>query len=163
VGNRTTAALRGWETRREREEAVTVNIEPGERALFERAKGALKGSPSQRLEKFEQYVHDHQGEVWEALQESADEKLEAMIAAREAEPAPVELDGLNANERAVLLALESEPGGLHLTLLAESAFPGNAKRNSWVRNSVRRPLKMGLLVKEAKGTYRLAAPLARAA
>jgi hypothetical protein len=50
--SRSVAAYRGWETRREREEAVTVNLDPGERALFERVKLGLHGKPANRLEKF---------------------------------------------------------------------------------------------------------------
>ncbi len=73
-----TSALRGWETRREREEAVTVNLAPDEVALWERVKGGLKGTPSRRLEQFEQYAHEHPDEVVVSLQDRADAKLEAL-------------------------------------------------------------------------------------
>jgi len=85
------------------------------------------------------------------------------VAQREAAAPPAEWAGLNANEVAVLEVLASTFDSLPLAVLAEEAFPGNDRGNSWVRNSVRRPLKLGMLVKVGKGTYKLAAPLARAA
>jgi hypothetical protein len=150
------AARRGWETRREREEAVTVNLAPDERALWERAKGALRGTPARRLEKFEQYVHEHPEEVVESLQAHADARLEALIAEREADPDLDEREaGLNDNELALLRAIEDGGGRGRLADVAPRAFPElDAERAySWARNSIRRPLKLGLVVRHGPGTY----------
>jgi hypothetical protein len=66
---------------------------------------------------------------------------------------------INENEKAVLRSLAATPAGLHLTNLARASFPklDDEKANSWTRNSVRRPLKHGLVTKADKGTYRLTA------
>jgi|GEM_PF-4410254 hypothetical protein len=82
--SRSVAAYAGWEKRKEAEEAVTVNLAPEHLALWERTRGAFHGSPQARLERFEQYAHEHQGEEMAALQDAADDKLEAMLRSRDA-------------------------------------------------------------------------------
>jgi hypothetical protein len=64
---------------------------------------------------------------------------------------------LNENERAVLQALARSPAGLNLAALAASAFPKlkDEKANSWARNSVRRPLQKGMIIKVGPGTYKI--------
>src|SRR5271156_224494 len=76
---RTTAAYRSWETRREREQAVTVNVPADMLPLWERTKLQFKGTPAERLEAFLAYAHDHNHETIEAVIDEADAKLEAMI------------------------------------------------------------------------------------
>jgi len=80
--SRSVSAYRGWDRRREHNEAVMVNLDPDLLPLWDRVHTVLQGTPAQRLRAFEEYVHDHPGEAWEALQASADAKLEAMFAAR---------------------------------------------------------------------------------
>lgn len=71
----------GAEHRRERDEAVEVNIPPHLLALWRRTKGQFKGTPHERYEQFMQHVHDvdGSGEEMTALQDDADDKLAAMI------------------------------------------------------------------------------------
>ena len=77
--SRSVAARRGWDRRRENEERVTVNIAPDLMPLWERVRWGLKGTPQERLEAFEAYVHDHPSEVTQALQDAADAKLHAEL------------------------------------------------------------------------------------
>jgi nucleoside 2-deoxyribosyltransferase len=67
---------------------------------------------------------------------------------------------LNENEKAVLRVLSRAPGELTLRALAAAAFPKlkQAKANSWVRNSVRKPLRNGLIARVANGTYKISRP-----
>jgi membrane protein involved in colicin uptake len=82
---RQAAARKGWETRREREERVVVDLPPEHVALWERVKGQIKGeTPHARAEALEQYAHDHPGEAWLALQDQADAEVERLVAMREA-------------------------------------------------------------------------------
>ncbi|WP_437600153.1 hypothetical protein WMF28_01180 [Sorangium sp. So ce590] len=71
--------------------------------------------------------------------------------------APSAGDTLNANERAVLGCLSAVNGPLTLFALAERAFPElpPEKANSWVRNSVRKPLRLGLIARAGSGAYSL--------
>ena len=69
----------GAEHRRERDEAVAVNIPLHLLSLWRRTKHQFKGTPHQRYEAFMQYAHDTEGEEMAALQEDADDKLAAMI------------------------------------------------------------------------------------
>jgi hypothetical protein len=73
---------RGWEKKQEREEAVTVNVAPELMPLWNRVGRSIKGTPQERLEAFEHYVHENDNEAVEAMQDAADAKLEAMIAER---------------------------------------------------------------------------------
>ena len=69
------------------------------------------------------------------------------------------ITGFNANESSVLRVLADATFPLHLGVLATKSFPTLAddKANSWVRNSVRKPLKRGLISKIADGTYKITA------
>jgi len=64
---------------------------------------------------------------------------------------------INDNETAVLRSLAAAPAGMHLSVLAAAAFPElpGARANSWVRNSVRKPLKHGLITQVDTGTYKI--------
>jgi 3'-phosphoadenosine 5'-phosphosulfate sulfotransferase (PAPS reductase)/FAD synthetase len=76
-----TAAYAGWDRRREREEAVVVNIPPEILPLWDRVKGKVQGvTPHARYEAFLRYAGEHENEVLEALQLAADAKLEAWLA-----------------------------------------------------------------------------------
>jgi hypothetical protein len=86
---RSQAARLGWEHRRENDERVLVNVAPEHRALFGLVKAGLRGSPDRRFESFEQYCHDHPGEAMAALQSEADDRLDELLAAREAADAAV--------------------------------------------------------------------------
>jgi hypothetical protein len=81
--SRSVSAYRGWDKRREHNEAVLVNLDLDLRPLWNRVHTAFQGTPEERLRAFEQYAHDHPGEAWEALQEDADARLEAMLATRQ--------------------------------------------------------------------------------
>lgn len=76
-------AIRGWEHRKESDDAVTANLDPHELALWEKTKGGFKGSADRRYEAFRDYVHDHPGEVGEALDDLGDAKLRELVKARE--------------------------------------------------------------------------------
>lgn len=71
-------------------------------------------------------------------------------------PKPPPGDDLNENELAVLRVLAKTATALHLKDVGAQAFASvpEAKAYSWARNSVRRPLGMGLIVKVSKGTYK---------
>jgi hypothetical protein len=78
----------GWEHRREREEAVIVNLPPHLQALWRKTKHQFKGTPERRLEQFLEYAEQHGGEEMGALQDEADAKLEMMIKEYERRPQP---------------------------------------------------------------------------
>ncbi len=77
---------RGWEHRKEKEEAVIVNMPPHLQALWKRVKHNFKGTPERRLEQFLEYVHEHEGEEMGALQDEADKALAKMIRDYERRP-----------------------------------------------------------------------------
>lgn len=81
--SRSQGALRGWQTRRENEDRVLAEIAPEHRALWNRVRPGILGTPHARAEALEQYAHDHPGEVWDALQDQADAELERLIAQRD--------------------------------------------------------------------------------
>lgn len=70
---------------------------------------------------------------------------------------PTNVSELNAKEAAVLRALKVTSTNLTLEQLASAAFPSKtaSKANSWARNSLRRPLRLGLVAKVGRGTYKL--------
>jgi hypothetical protein len=83
-----------------------------------------------------------------------------------APPIKLTADDLNDNETTVVQTLASmaahskrariETKGVHLSALAELCFASvkdEGKRNSWVRNSMRRLICGGLAVKLAPGLY----------
>jgi hypothetical protein len=78
----------GWEHRKELDEAVTVNIPPHLQALWRKTKNKFKGTPQRRLEQFEHYVHEHEGEENSVLQDEADAQLARMIREYEHRPQP---------------------------------------------------------------------------
>lgn len=61
--------------------------------------------------------------------------------------------GLNVKELAVLRACSDGPATLEEMSKRFRRADGSAQANSWARNSVRKPLRMGLLKKVGKGTY----------
>lgn len=56
--------LRGWEHRREKDEAVETNLDPWEIALWRKIKARFKGSPQARLRGFREYVSKHPKEIY---------------------------------------------------------------------------------------------------
>jgi hypothetical protein len=78
--------LRGWEHRREKEEAVLVNLSPDEIVLWRKIKNRFKGSPHERFEKFKHYVHEHPEELRRRLGEHGEERAKALVRKREAAP-----------------------------------------------------------------------------
>jgi hypothetical protein len=78
--------------------------------------------------------------------------------------APVEVDRatLNVKEETVLAALESA-GELKLATLAAEAFPGEPKRASWTRNSLRKLARGGFVTRVKTGVYAAILPEAHAA
>jgi hypothetical protein len=69
----------GWEHRREKDEAVIVNMPPHLQALWRKVKHNFKGTPEHRLEQFMEYVDEHAGEEMGVLQDEADKQLAKMI------------------------------------------------------------------------------------
>ena len=80
---RSAAARKGWETRSERDQAVTVNLEPSTLALWNRTRYAFKGSAHERAEQFAEYIEENPREVIEALDDYADREVARMIGAHE--------------------------------------------------------------------------------
>jgi hypothetical protein len=73
---------RGWEHRKEKEEAIERNIEaisPHLKSLWRKMRHQFKGTPESRTEQFLLYVHDHPGEDMALLQDEADRDLAKMI------------------------------------------------------------------------------------
>jgi hypothetical protein len=77
---RQAAAYRGWEKRRERDEAVTVNLPADMLPLWERTKAQFKGTPDERRDAFLQFAHDQgDGAVIEALIDASEARLTGML------------------------------------------------------------------------------------
>ena len=74
---------RGWDKRRERDEAVRANLDPGLLPLWDRVGKGFKGTPHQRYEAFMRYVHDHPDEVVEAQQGESSARARQLIDQRE--------------------------------------------------------------------------------
>ena len=82
---------RGWEHRKEKDEAVLVNLPPHLQSLWRKVKYQFKGTPERRLEQFQEYVHNlGERETNHFLQEEADNQLEKMIKEYERRPPPEE-------------------------------------------------------------------------
>jgi hypothetical protein len=64
---------------------------------------------------------------------------------------------LNNKELAVLRQCADGPSTLAEMAARFRRAENNAQRNSWARNSVRRPVRLGLLKKLKRGTYGLTA------
>lgn len=67
---------------------------------------------------------------------------------------------INPKEQKILAALNHGKGPQKIAELAAEAFgnkPSQAKANSWVRNSLRRLVRGGLVEQAARGTYKLTA------
>ena len=78
---------RGWEHRKEKDEAVHVNLPPHLQPLWKKVKYQFKGTPERRLEQFLQWVHDTgEREVNHFMQDEADAKLDQMIKEYERRP-----------------------------------------------------------------------------
>jgi hypothetical protein len=68
------------------------------------------------------------------------------------------LEGLNTNESAIVRVLAEADSPVHLGDLATRAFSklrDDVRANSWARNSVRKPLSIGLVTKAGRGMYRI--------
>ncbi len=73
-------AYRGWVTRCERDEAVSVNIPEDMLPLWQRVRASIAGdTPHARFEAFIEYAESHPNEVVAALQDAADEKIATMM------------------------------------------------------------------------------------
>lgn len=78
------AAYRAWETMREQDERVTVNIEPHLLPLWRRVKSTFKGeAPHARFEAFMEWAETDEGQraMLEAVQDDADQKLDELLRA----------------------------------------------------------------------------------
>jgi hypothetical protein len=64
---------------------------------------------------------------------------------------------LNTKELAVLRACREAPSTLSDIAKRFRRADDDAQRNSWARNSVRRPVRLGLLKKTKRGVYGLTA------
>jgi hypothetical protein len=73
---------RAWETRRERDEAVTVNIPPELLSLWRRVRSTIHGATAhERVERFMEYAETDEGEraSVSAMQDAADAKLAELL------------------------------------------------------------------------------------
>jgi hypothetical protein len=88
VTARSDAARRGWEKRREREEAAERNLSPELVPLWRKVRGSVAGrSPDARAEAMTEYAESRPREVAQALQEHAEERVALLVTEREgAEP-----------------------------------------------------------------------------
>jgi hypothetical protein len=75
--------LRGWEHRREKDEAVEVNLSPEEAALWRRMKGRFKGTPHERMTKFRHWLHDHPGELERETGRRSESRVVDLVRRRE--------------------------------------------------------------------------------
>lgn len=76
-------AHRGWETRRERDDAVTVNMPAELLSLWRRVGASIGGgTPHERYENFMRYAEEHPSEAVQSMQDAADAKLAAMLRER---------------------------------------------------------------------------------
>lgn len=85
AADRTRSAARGWEHRREADEAVEGNLSPDERALWRRLKGKWKGTPHARLEAFQKYLHDHPDELRAERSGYGETRAKALVRERKAQ------------------------------------------------------------------------------
>lgn len=99
-------AYRGWETRRQNDERVAVNIAPDLLPLWDRIKGQFKGTPEERFEAFDQYASEHGSEIDQAVNDEAEEKLAREIARFEAQVEFVE--PATTREERIAAELESD-------------------------------------------------------
>lgn len=77
---RTLAALKAWDTMREADEAVTVNLPIELLPLWHRVKGGIRGeTPHARYEAFMAYAGEHPSEAVAAMADSADAALEVLL------------------------------------------------------------------------------------
>ena len=75
------------ERRGESDEQVAVNIPESYRALFNRVRGSIRGTPRMsRTEAFMKYAEEHPGEVLESLDDATD-RLVRQLERREREAA----------------------------------------------------------------------------
>ena len=84
---------RGWEHRKERDEAVEKNVEmlsPHLRALWRKTKNLFKGTPDRRYEMFLQYVHENPEQGLELLQDEVEQQLRKWEKSEEKERAEAE-------------------------------------------------------------------------
>lgn len=72
-------------------------------------------------------------------------------------PAPTNAPTLNPKELAVLKQCAEGPATLDEMSKRFRRADDPAQSNSWARNSVRKPVRLGLLKKQGRGTYGLTA------
>lgn len=72
-------------------------------------------------------------------------------------PAPINAPTLNPKEIAVLKQCEDGPATLEEMSKRFRRADDNAQSNSWARNSVRKPCRLGMLKKTDRGTYSITA------
>lgn len=92
MSSRSVGAARGWETRRQNDERVTVNLPPDFLPLWSRIKTQFRGSAQEREEAFLKYAYEHAGEVEHAIDLEAEATLAGEIARFERQPAPSDDD-----------------------------------------------------------------------
>jgi hypothetical protein len=80
---RRAGARRGWEHRKEADEAVETNLSPHEIALWRKMKARWKGTPHARLEAFRHYLHDHPGELRAERSAHGEARAKALVRERE--------------------------------------------------------------------------------
>lgn len=72
-------ARRGWDKRREADEAVAVNLDAHELPAWDKEKARFKGTPEQRLRAFRHYMHGSPDVVPYHLERESDAKLARLI------------------------------------------------------------------------------------
>ncbi len=84
---------KGWEHRKEKEEAVLRELEPHLHHLWRKLQHQFKGTPQQRVEQFREYLEEHPGDEMGALQDDVDVMVERMVRKHEMEMSDVPFSG----------------------------------------------------------------------
>jgi hypothetical protein len=83
---RSIGARRGWEHRKEADEAVAVNLDACELDAWDRLKSTFRGTPEERLEAFRQVLHDDSRLALECQEAKAEAAVRRLIRQRKIAP-----------------------------------------------------------------------------
>ena len=124
VEDRTSGARRGWEHRRERDEAVVTNLDPSLVPLWSRMKGSFRGTPHERYEQFLEYVEEHPSEGVEHLQDDVDARLEAELRRQGFAAENPVVSGVSPAVLEAVLSVAGWPGHTDLSCYSEALIGG---------------------------------------
>lgn len=134
--SRSRAAYRAADTRREREEAVTVNLPPDLLPLWDKVKASFSGAPDARREAFLQYAHEHGKEAIEALDAASAIRVAAIV---KTQPAPQPETGPS------VYAIGTRKGGWQIRTDAPRYYAEDGTTYAYWRGAGAFPIKRGAL------------------